>query len=137
MRNQVNSATPPALPTMPPASSVSASVTSIALRRQYAIAPEKDEAATCVVTLATATAGCTPMKINSGVIKNPPPTPNMPERNPDRKPHRQHEEDVDGNISDRKVDLHGLSPGQGVCVETVLLARCFAAYHRRDAGAQI
>ena len=50
------------------------------------IAPENDEAATWVVTLATATAGCTPMKINSGVIRNPPPTPNMPEMNPTASP---------------------------------------------------
>ena len=58
-------------------------------------------------------------------------------KEPDRKPHRQHEEDVDGNVGDRKVDLHGLSPGEGVCVETVLLAHRRAAYHRGDAGAQI
>ena len=35
-----------------------------------------------LVTLATATAGGTPMKIRSGVIRKPPPTPNMPEMNP-------------------------------------------------------
>ena len=50
------------------------------------MAPENDEAATWVVTLATATAGCTPMKINSGVIRNPPPMPNMPEMKPTARP---------------------------------------------------
>ena len=32
--------------------------------------------------LATAYAGGTPIKIKNGVIKNPPPTPNKPERTP-------------------------------------------------------
>ena len=35
-----------------------------------------------LATLATATAGDTPMKINSGVIRKPPPMPNMPEMKP-------------------------------------------------------
>jgi hypothetical protein len=39
-----------------------------------------------VVTLATATAGCTPIKIRSGVMRKPPPTPNMPEINPTASP---------------------------------------------------
>ena len=38
------------------------------------------------VTLATATAGVTPMKINSGVIRKPPPMPNMPEMKPTASP---------------------------------------------------
>ena len=33
-------------------------------------------------TVATATAGDTPMKIRSGVIRKPPPMPNMPEMKP-------------------------------------------------------
>ena len=33
-------------------------------------------------TLATATAGGMPVRIKSGVIRNPPPTPNMPEMKP-------------------------------------------------------
>jgi hypothetical protein len=43
------------------------------------IAPENEEAAMWLATLATATAGETPMKISSGVIRKPPPMPNMPE----------------------------------------------------------
>ena len=37
-------------------------------------------------TLATATAGETPMKISSGVIRKPPPMPNMPEMKPTASP---------------------------------------------------
>ena len=37
-------------------------------------------------TVATATAGDTPMKISSGVIRKPPPMPNMPEMNPTASP---------------------------------------------------
>jgi len=35
---------------------------------------------------ATATVGGMPMKINSGVSRKPPPTPNTPERNPTAAP---------------------------------------------------
>ncbi len=38
------------------------------------------------VTLATATAGEMPRKINSGVIRKPPPMPNMPEMKPTASP---------------------------------------------------
>jgi hypothetical protein len=38
------------------------------------------------VTLATATAGEMPRKISSGVMRNPPPIPNMPEMNPTASP---------------------------------------------------
>lgn len=37
-------------------------------------------------TEATATAGEIPTKINSGVIRNPPPMPNMPDTNPTAAP---------------------------------------------------
>ena len=46
------------------------------------MAPENEEAAMWVVTLATATAGGMPVKISSGVIRKPPPMPNMPEMKP-------------------------------------------------------
>ena len=39
-----------------------------------------------LATLATATAGDTPMKISSGVIRKPPPMPNMPEMKPTASP---------------------------------------------------
>ena len=35
-----------------------------------------------LASFATAYAGGTPIKIKNGVIKNPPPTPNKPERTP-------------------------------------------------------
>src|SRR5205085_3557642 len=41
-----------------------------------------EEAAMCVVTLATATAGVMPTKISSGVIRKPPPMPNIPDMKP-------------------------------------------------------
>src|SRR5437762_7211132 len=50
------------------------------------MAPENDEAAMWLATEATATAGAMPTKINSGVIKNPPPMPNMPETKPTAAP---------------------------------------------------
>ena len=37
-------------------------------------------------TVATATAGSMPMKIRSGVIKNPPPIPNIPDTKPTASP---------------------------------------------------
>ena len=39
-----------------------------------------------VDTVATATAGDTPMKMSNGVIRKPPPMPNMPEMNPTARP---------------------------------------------------
>ena len=59
-----------------------------------------------LATEATATAGAMPTKINSGVIRKPPPMPNMPDTKPDRRAHRQDEENVDRNVGDRKVKLH-------------------------------
>ena len=55
-------------------------------RRRCANAPEKDEATIWFASVATATAGGIPMKNNRGVIRNPPPTPNMPDRMPTRPP---------------------------------------------------
>ena len=39
-----------------------------------------------LATEATATAGAMPTKINSGVIRKPPPIPNMPDTNPTAAP---------------------------------------------------
>ena len=39
-----------------------------------------------LATEATATAGAMPTKISSGVIRKPPPIPNMPETNPTAAP---------------------------------------------------
>ena len=78
--------TPAVVPIRPATISIMASAGSSARRRQYEIAPENEEAATWLATLATATAGAMPMKISSGVIRNPPPMPNMPEMNPTASP---------------------------------------------------
>jgi hypothetical protein len=50
------------------------------------MALENDDAAMWLGTVATATAGDMPRKISSGVIRNPPPMPNMPEMNPTAMP---------------------------------------------------
>ena len=86
LRRAVNSDTPAMVPTMPPANSIKASARSIARRRQYVMAPENDDAAIWLDTVATATAGAMPMKISNGVIRNPPPMPNMPEMKPTASP---------------------------------------------------
>ena len=50
--------------------------------RQCAIAPDNDEARTWGASVPTAIAGGIPKKINKGVIKKPPPTPNNPDNPP-------------------------------------------------------
>ena len=55
-------------------------------RLMCAITPETEEARIWLDCVPTETAGGTPMKISSGVIKKPPPTPNTPERKPTAPP---------------------------------------------------
>ena len=50
------------------------------------MALEVEDAAIWLDTVATATDGRIPMKIRSGVIRKPPPIPNMPEMNPTASP---------------------------------------------------
>src|SRR5689334_23213268 len=50
------------------------------------MAPDIEEAAMWLDTEATATAGEMPTKISSGVIRNPPPMPNMPDTKPTAAP---------------------------------------------------
>jgi len=59
-----------------------------------------------LATEATATAGAMPTKISSGVIRNPPPMPNIAGHETDRRAHRQDEENIDRDVGDRKVKLH-------------------------------
>ena len=51
-------------------------------RRQCAIAPVTEEASSWWAPVATATAGGAPMKISRGVVRKPPPTPNIPDSTP-------------------------------------------------------
>ena len=51
-------------------------------RFQWASTPEIDAATIKLAPVATATAEGMPMKNSSGVIRNPPPTPNRPDRSP-------------------------------------------------------
>ena len=52
----------------------------------WASTPEDDDARIWLASEPTATGGGMPMKIKSGVIRNPPPTPKTPERNPTAPP---------------------------------------------------
>ena len=52
----------------------------------WASMPDTEEAMTWLAPVATATAGEMPVKINSGVIRKPPPMPNMPARMPTAAP---------------------------------------------------
>ncbi len=64
-------------------------------------------------TEATATAGAMPMKIRSGVIRKPPPMPNMPETNPTAAP-----------IARSRKTLIGISAmGRKSCTRACLLRR--------------
>ena len=74
--------TPAAAPTSPPASSTLPMRRSTVLRFRCTSSAEKDEATIWFAPVATATAGGMPIKKSRGVIRNPPPTPNMPDRTP-------------------------------------------------------
>ena len=56
------------------------------LRRYCAMVPVIEEAMSGLAPVATATALGTPAKISIGVIRKPPPTPNMPDRKPTTPP---------------------------------------------------
>ena len=55
---------------------------STVFRLKWASTPENEEATIWLASVATATAGGMPIKNNNGVIKKPPPTPNMPDKMP-------------------------------------------------------
>jgi hypothetical protein len=69
-------------PTKPPSMITMPIFMSTFARRRCAKNPEKEAAIIWLAELDTATAGGTPISINRGVIKKPPPTPNMPDRTP-------------------------------------------------------
>ena len=79
-RIHLNSQTPRLDPITPPASRTDPILKSTVPRRQWASTPETEAATIWLASVPTATAGGTPVKIKSGVIKNPPPTPKSPER---------------------------------------------------------
>ncbi len=78
----LNSQTPMIEPTKPPAVNTAPMVRSTLPRRMCASTPETEEATVCAACVPTATDGGTPMKISSGVIRKPPPTPNRPDNSP-------------------------------------------------------
>ena len=59
---------------------------SILPRRHWASAPPTEVATTWLAPVATAIGAAIPENIRSGVRRNPPPTPNMPERKPTAAP---------------------------------------------------
>ena len=70
----------------PPASNTAPICRSTLPRRQCPSTPDTEEATILLASVPTATAGGTPTKINRGVIRKPPPTPNRPLRNPTAMP---------------------------------------------------
>jgi hypothetical protein len=73
-------------PNIPPNNNTKPILKSTLLRLICTKTPEIDEATTWFAPVATATPGGTPTNSNSGVIKNPPPTPNMPDKKPTMPP---------------------------------------------------
>src|SRR6185369_17370894 len=67
---------------MPPTIITPAMAKSMARLRHCASAPDMEEAVTWESVVATATVDGIPANTNNGVIRKPPPTPNMPERKP-------------------------------------------------------
>ena len=74
--------TPTVEPSTPPIKRNKPILKSTFLLLQWAITPDTEEAKICGASVPTATIGGIPRNISKGVIKNPPPTPNKPERPP-------------------------------------------------------
>ena len=81
-------------------------VKSMLRRRHWANAPDTEEATICADSVPTATAGGMPEKISSGVIRKPPPTPNMPGEKADRSAHGEEDEDVRRHLGDGQIEVH-------------------------------
>jgi hypothetical protein len=77
---------PSAEPARPPAKSTRPIVMSTLRRCRCASSAEKEEATIWLAAVATATGGGMPATKRSGVMRNPPPTPNMPESTPTSPP---------------------------------------------------
>ena len=78
--------TPNVDPKIPPINKKSPISKSILFLLLCAEAPEIDEPKIWLASVATAVAGGMPKKIKIGVIKNPPPTPNNPDKKPTKNP---------------------------------------------------
>src|SRR5208283_3910420 len=74
--------TPTSAPAKPPRSNTKPNLTSTFPNRKWAAAPEDDPATIWQESEAAATVGGIPIIIRMGVSKNPPLTPNIPERKP-------------------------------------------------------
>ena len=71
------------------------------------MALENDDAAMSLGTVATATAGEMPRKISSGVIRNSAADAEHAGDESDRHAKAEEDEDIDRQVRDRKVELHG------------------------------
>ena len=81
-RSTAKSQTPKLDPMRPPISSIAPILKSTLPLFQCARTPETEEATIWFASVPTATGAGTPMKIRIGVMRNPPPTPKIPERKP-------------------------------------------------------
>ena len=82
----LNKTIPKLDPTRPPPNITPPILRSTLPLRQCVSTPETDEATICVDCVATATAGGIPKNMRNGAKINPPPTPNMPDKNPTAAP---------------------------------------------------
>ena len=98
---------------MPPASSIERQARDRARAAANSeIAPENDEAATWLVTLATATAGVHADEDQQRRHQESAADAEHARDESDREPHGEQQEDVDRHVGDRKIDLHDALPGK-------------------------
>ena len=108
-------------PNNPPSNKYNPIFISTSPCRQWDRAPDTDAATIWLAEVATATFGGMPINIKSGVIKKPPPSPNIPERKPTAPP--------SDNISKILTDKHkcifieSLSNPSGVILDVEKIAK--------------
>ena len=85
-RSILSRKTPTKAPATPPAINTAPMRKSILLRRHWASAPDTEVATIWLAPVATAIEAGMPENIRKGVSRNPPPTPNMPDRKPTAAP---------------------------------------------------
>ena len=82
----LNRYTPIIDPNIPPTSNTNPITKSTFLRLKYVKNPVREEPTIWFASLPTATAGEIPPSIKIGVVRKPPPTPNIPDKMPAAKP---------------------------------------------------
>ena len=84
--NQLNKSEPMPTPMIPPIEITRPMRKSTPRRSNWPRTEDMDEAAAKLAPAATATGAGMPISIKSGVIKKPPPTPKMPDKQPTTSP---------------------------------------------------